>query len=366
MSLIQIDLVDKTNEIDPELIQAVAAALTIQVTRDLPQFWNVQATVTYEPNAKKIPPGVWPVFLVKSLPPGEGGFHMDKHNQPYAKVIASPASDEWTIDASHETLEMLVDPNGTRLQPSAAIKIENGKIVDDGTDQFAYLVEACDPCEADNYAYPIQGVAVSDFLTPHFYDPIVTTGTRYSFTGAIKAPRQILPGGYISWVNQKTDELQQLLWVDTSEPPEIVNLGSASGLSLREWVDNHMAEAMGKTTVRANRHSLNEGLLAHCKAKRMSLDSISRTRAKLYDDLKHRTADVKQRWLRPNERRNVVGPAVVFSTAGPLSFWGQLRPSEGVAFIGLRKTRLHDSATRWDGKSNAEPGTGCGNDSRWT
>jgi len=292
MSLIQVGLVDKTKAIDPELMQAVAAALTIQVTRDLPQFWNVQATVTYEPNASKIPAGVWPVFLVKTLPPGEGGFHLDQHNQPYAKVIASPASDEWTIDASHETLEMLVDPNGNRLQPSTSIQIENGKIVD-GTGQFGYLVEACDPCEADNFAYPIQGVAVSDFLTPHFYDAVVTPGTRYSFTGAIKAPRQILPGGYISWVNQQTNEMQQLLWVDPAKTPKIVNLGPASGASLREWVDNYMAESAGKTTVRANRHALNEELLAHCKAKRASLDVISQARAKLYDEPKRRSAGVK-------------------------------------------------------------------------
>src|SRR5580700_8689678 len=295
MSLIQVGLVDKTKAIDPELMQAVAAALTIQVTRDLPQFWNVQATVTYEPNASKIPPGVWPVFLVKSLPPGEGGFHLDQHNQPYAKVIASPGSDEWTIDASHETLEMLVDPNGNRLQPSTSIQIENGKIVD-GTGQFAYLVEACDPCEADNFAYPIQGVAVSDFLTPHFYDPVVTPGTRYSFTGAIKAPRQILPGGYISWVNQQSNEMQQLLWVDPTKAPKIVNLGPAAGASLREWVDNTMAESAGKTTVRANRHALNEELLAHCKAKRASLDVISQARAKLYDEPKRRSAGVNQWW----------------------------------------------------------------------
>jgi hypothetical protein len=292
MSLIQVGLVDKTKAIDPELLQAVAAALTIQVTRDLPQFWNVQATVTYEPNASKIPAGVWPVFLVKTLPPGEGGFHLDQHNQPYSKVIASPTSDEWTIDASHETLEMLVDPNGNRLQPSTSIQIENGKIVD-GTGQFAYLVEACDPCEADNFAYPIQGVAVSDFLTPHFYDPVVTPGTRYSFTGAIKAPRQILPGGYISWVNQQTDEMQQLLWVDPTKAPKIVNLGPASGTSLREWVDNYMAESAEKTTVRANRHALNEELLAHCKAKRASLDVISQARAKLYDEPKRRSVGVK-------------------------------------------------------------------------
>jgi hypothetical protein len=282
MSLIQVGLADKTGAIDPQLIQSVAAAMTIQVTRDLTQFWNVQANVTFLPDASKIPAGVWPVFLVKELPPGEGGFHLDKHNQPFAKVIASPKSDAWTIDVSHETLEMLVDPAGNRLQNSTSIEITGGKI-HDGTGEFAYLVEACDPCEADNFAYAIQGVAVSDFLTPHFYDPIVTNGTRYSFTGAIEAPRQILPGGYISWVNHQTDEVQQLLFVDPNSPPKIVNLGSATGLSLREWVDNHMRTSATKPAERAAHGALNEELLERCRAKRHSLDSISRSRGKLYE-----------------------------------------------------------------------------------
>jgi hypothetical protein len=38
---------------------------------------------------------------------------------------------------------------------------------------------------------------------------------------------------------------------------------------------------------------LNEALLEHCRAKRTSLDSISRTRARLYDQPKHRTAGAK-------------------------------------------------------------------------
>src|ERR1700727_1641111 len=102
----------------------------------------------YLPNPKKIPAGVWPVNLVAKLPPGEGGVHMDKHKQPYSLVIADPGSDEWTIDASHETLEMLVDPYGNRLQSSRSISIESNGSIKDGTGQFNYLVEACDPCEA--------------------------------------------------------------------------------------------------------------------------------------------------------------------------------------------------------------------------
>jgi hypothetical protein len=94
-------------------------------------------------------------------------------------------------------------------------------------------------------------------------------------------------------VNQQSNEMQQLLWVDPTKAPKIVNLGPASGASLREWVDNTMAESAGKTTVRANRHALNEELLAHCKAKRASLDVISQARAKLYDEPRSRSVGVK-------------------------------------------------------------------------
>jgi hypothetical protein len=212
---------------------AAAAALNIQVTRDLPQFWNVNASVAYLPNHRKIPQGVWPVQLVKTLPPDEGGFHFTHNNQPYAKVIVTPGSNEWTVDASHETIEMLVDPSGNRLQTSTAIKVVGDKI-EDGVGQFEYLVEACDPCESDACTYQIGGIAVSDFITPHFYEPNVLPGSRYSFTGALKAPRQILQGGYITWTDPQTDEVQQLLFFGK---PKIKNLGRANGASLRVFVD---------------------------------------------------------------------------------------------------------------------------------
>lgn len=104
----------------------------------------------------------------------------------------------------------------------------------------------------------IQGVAVSDFLTPHFYDPIVTPGTRYSLTGALKAPRQIMPGSYISWVNPESDDWQQLRWIDPNGEPSIVDLGSAQGTSLRAWIDDALspdATPRGLVTDRRQRHT---------------------------------------------------------------------------------------------------------------
>jgi hypothetical protein len=177
---------------------------------------------------------------------------------------------------------MLVDPYGNRMQSSVAIEIVNGKI-QDGTGQYGYLVEACDPCEDNSYAYTINGIAVSDFITPHYYDPIVTPGTRYSFTGAIKGPRQILPGGYISWINTAIDEWQQLMWVDPFQPPTIQNIGKAdSSKSLREWIDS--LEAAKKITKASRTVQTPEArALFEYSAKRLvAMDHLSITRAKLY------------------------------------------------------------------------------------
>jgi hypothetical protein len=188
-------------------------------------------------------------------------------------VIGTPGSDDWTIDASHETIEMLVDPAGNRLQTSRAITID-GNGVRDGAGEFQYLVEACDPCEANDCAYSIQGIAVSDFITPHFYDPVTTPGTRYSFAGHLTAPRQVLPGGYISFINSESDEWQQILFLGAT--PQLRDLGPAQGASLRVWVDGQ-TEGMTRKVKRPN-----TALLEECRRRRASMDRGARLRAARY------------------------------------------------------------------------------------
>jgi hypothetical protein len=219
MTTTQVVLIDQTKSIDPVLMHHAALSLNTQVTQHLPKYWDgINASVSSAPRLAALPRGAWPVFLVKSLPPGEGGFHLDKNNQPYAKVIASPTDDTWTIDAAHEICEMLVDPFGNRMKTSQAIAIEGSDVID-AKGVFNYLVEACDPCEASNFAYEINGIAVTDFITPHFYDVAAMGGVQYSFTGSIKRPRQLLPGGYISYI-AADGQWQQILWVDPNAPPQ--------------------------------------------------------------------------------------------------------------------------------------------------
>jgi hypothetical protein len=80
-----------------------------------------------------------------------------------------------------------------------------------------FLVEVADPCETPQCAYSINGILVSDFYTPNYFDPLAAAGVRYSFSGAITEPHQVLPGGYLSWKDPVTGHWWQETWFDGKE-----------------------------------------------------------------------------------------------------------------------------------------------------
>jgi hypothetical protein len=103
---------------------------------------------------------------------------------------------------NHEVLEMLVDPQGTLTRAGDSLKSGQGRV--------EYLIEVCDPCQASNFAYSVNYVMVSDFYTPHYFDPVKSNGVRYSFCGQVRGPREVLDGGYLSWFDPQTRHLFQL------------------------------------------------------------------------------------------------------------------------------------------------------------
>lgn len=223
MRPIEIGLVDTTGLVGLHTMADVVAALNVQVTQHLLRYWTKapDAIVRLVTEPQRIPRGVWPVMLVDQLKHQEGGFHYLWHNQPAAKVLLTPGSNDWSISASHEVLEMLIDPSGNWLHLAPGIKLNNGQIEDDDTVDCQYLIEVCDPCEAIHYM--IGDVKVADFVTPDFYEP--WRGTRLSFTGGVTNPRRILPGGYITWVSPTNSEIWQMIWLDKKGQPKIRCVG---------------------------------------------------------------------------------------------------------------------------------------------
>ena len=160
--------------------------------------------------------------------PGAAGIHLDANKQPFALI---QHSNSWSLTASHEAVEMMVDPFGDRLIAGPSLKEDQGRV--------EYLVEVADPSEAAEFGYTINGILMSDFYGPRFFDPMKADGTRYSFTGAITEPRQVLRGGYISWLEPRSEHWWQLLHFEAE--PEFRDLGrlDPASQSIRSFIDSH-------------------------------------------------------------------------------------------------------------------------------
>lgn len=174
-------------------VAKVSAAIQKQIIRDFSPIWSVEATIDPFPTPNDVPVGYFPIFIVDTF--DSGGQHKTVNNQPFALVAAGKS---WSLAASHEALEMLVDPDGNRLV--------GGTSPVDSQARVEFLVEVCDPCQSEREAYTVNGVLVSDFCTPEYYDPIGVTGARYSYSGKVTAPHEVLPGGYLSWLDPSTGD----------------------------------------------------------------------------------------------------------------------------------------------------------------
>jgi hypothetical protein len=230
-----IALVSETKRVTPSDLNKAAAALDKQVKRDFGGPWGVNASVSAFAKLEDVPTDYWPVVIKDTIPYPAQGIHLDHDGQPFALVAWSS---EWALTSSHESLEMLADPFGNRLVAGKSPKPGQGRV--------NFLVEVCDPSEAPQFGYTVNGILLSDFYLPSFFEPVKATGVRYSYTDAIKQPRQILRGGYISWEVPQTREWWQQTWFNGTKPT-FRSLGifdAAKFSSLRAFIDHNTLEPL--------------------------------------------------------------------------------------------------------------------------
>jgi hypothetical protein len=282
MDTYHVALVSESSSVAFADVTTVSAALNKQVTRDFGPLWNVNATVDAFDKLESVPVDYWPIMIQDDInEPGAAGYHTDNNGQPYSLV---QASDDWPLTAGHECLEMLADPFGNRTIAGAPPKQASGAAK--RLKRVVYLVEVCDPCEDASQAYTVNGIEVSDFITPNYYDPTTSSAVRYSFQGNIKSPHQVLKNGYVSFGDPVTNQWYQVVMQGNKAITRSLGVLNAQEQSLRELVDNQVrklkkgyrtgkaASSSALATAAGRKSGYAEGSIARAKSLRAQIRKL--------------------------------------------------------------------------------------------
>jgi hypothetical protein len=199
MDAIRVAVVNWT-DLEEEEVRRGVAALQEQVRYDLAPAWNVDADLTVVPSERDTAwPGFWGLVLLDrrtsdplQLEHYTKGRTNDGH--PLACVFVDD-SEAWTHLASHELLEMLVDPDrcGAVYRPSESRPFR------------LYARRICDPCASPDDGYRRSGRPVSDFVYPAWFGSQVLGDTRrFDQRQRIDAAFEVRPGGTIAYLDVAT------------------------------------------------------------------------------------------------------------------------------------------------------------------
>lgn len=196
MADIKIQISNESSVLTDNQVQAVVPALQTQVSRDFAPMWGIDADLEFVTKDQLDSSKWWLIIFDDSDQPGALGYHdLNPKGLPLGKIFAKTDMQDklqWTVTTSHELLEMLGDPDinlAAVMQPDQQTAI-------------LYAYEVCDAVEADQYGYDIDGVLVSDFVYPSYFETMFKDQTvQFDYQNKLKnIVPDMLPGGYmLAW-----------------------------------------------------------------------------------------------------------------------------------------------------------------------
>jgi hypothetical protein len=173
-------------------LNAISQVITIQL-RDVASVWGAAVWQVVDDAHRR---GFRIVLKDNDGSATDDGYHdLDAHDRPYAMVFMDPilgqkgtwlrGTNSVSATVSHEACEFVVDPATNRWAQSATNSM--------------WSLEVCDPVE--NFAYNVSlrdgsRVAVSDFVTPAWFNPLAERHERFDWMRKLHWPFEIAPDGY--------------------------------------------------------------------------------------------------------------------------------------------------------------------------
>jgi len=189
-----IAIINLSTTLTDEQVQSGISAAQIQIDRDFSPIWGLPANLIFVSKNDFIPPTAWVLqVLDTSDQSGALGYHtLTNTEMPMGKIFAADDAKyglSWTVTLTHELLEMLGDP-----YIDVCVFNQNSN-----TTGNLVAMENCDPVEDDSMGYLINGILVTDFVLPAFFENNRAPGsTKFDFCGHLTAPFSIGKGGYMS------------------------------------------------------------------------------------------------------------------------------------------------------------------------
>lgn len=187
-----------------------------QITEHVaPAYGQAPVKVQFLSGASHAPAGAWVITVLDDADQaGDLGWHTeDAAGRIYGRVFAAPCLQYGmpvSTTLSHEVVETFCDPDVDQWR-------DTGR-------GYSVAFEACDPVEGDSYE--IDGVEVSDFVTP-------------------------------AWYGDKNASHVSTHWLATSLAPFTL---AAGGYYVRRWPDGHEDQEFGRTAnhayIKAKKHEL--------------------------------------------------------------------------------------------------------------
>jgi hypothetical protein len=165
-------------------LDALIASMQAYIDKYIVPVWATPATLVKSTGFLK---GAWAmVFLDNADQPGALAYHdLTPDGLPIAKVFVRTTlknGDLVSVSASHELVEMLVDP-AINLMTTGP----NAKTV--------YAYESADPVE--QLSFKVKGIPMSDFVYPSYFEDFhKPRSVKFDQLGKVTQPFQILSGGY--------------------------------------------------------------------------------------------------------------------------------------------------------------------------
>lgn len=152
--------------------------------------WGTPADIIV---STSIPTGYWGmVFLDNADAANALGYHdLTPDGLPLGKIFVKTTladNAKVSVTASHELVEMLVDP-GINL---CAIKNTTGVI---------YALEVADPVEETDFL--VDGISMTNFVYPSWFEGFRKPGSaKFDYLGLVDRPYKLLKGGYMSVIKK--------------------------------------------------------------------------------------------------------------------------------------------------------------------